>query len=174
MRASLRDVALKARPAGVAVRRYVEGMGFMCPPVLQEAEIDGVPTMVALMHGADGTAQSYHLTNLETHESRVMQPLDTIEGGAIRLYPAADVMCVAIGVESALYATANLRHPAWAVVGAGGLEAFCPPGECKRLVILAEPDADYSSQAAAYSLAKRLTASGIDCAVSIPNGAWML
>src|SRR3546814_19177081 len=61
--------------------------------------------MVGLIHGADGSGQSYHVTYLDgagkadvPSPRKVLTPVDTIPGGALRLFPPAERIWFAEGL----------------------------------------------------------------------------
>lgn len=161
-RERLRRLALSAKPAGVAVKSHLMKRNLMCPPMLQEATINGSQAMVALVHGPCGTPVTYHLTNLDTMQTHVMQTPASVEGAAIRLQDAAPVMGVAVGIETALYASRLLERPVWAVVDDDAMESFAPPDVCELLVVFGTRR--YRSQSVAYKLASELR---IESVVSI-------
>lgn len=188
-RPALRRIAKLCAPAGFGVRRYLRNRGLETPATLREANLvywDGdikrgpFRTMVALIHGADGSPQSYHLTYLDgvakadvPAPRKVMTPVDTITGGAIRLYSPAEHMGIAEGIETAIAARMLHGVPVWAAVSANGIESFVPPEICKRLTVFADNDESFTGQAAAYALAKRLNRNGIVCDVAVPErGDW--
>lgn len=185
---ALRRVARLCRPIGKDVRDYLHGRGLQPPPFLKQATLkyfgDGwdvsYPAMVGLITGPDGRAQSYHLTYLDGGKKaevpsprKVMTPVETITGAAIRLYPEAESLGIAEGIETAIAASMLHGLPVWACISAGGIESFTPPDSVKHLTIFSDNDANYTGQSAAYSCAKRLERSGITCDVRIPDlGDW--
>ena len=79
------------------------------------------------------------------------------DGGAVRLFPAAETMGVAEGIETALSASIIHGIPVWSCTGYVELVKFAPPPECKHLVIFGDSDASFTGQMAAYSLARRMS-----------------
>jgi putative DNA primase/helicase len=77
-------------------------------------------------------------------------------GGAIRLAPAAEMMGVAEGIETALAASALFDQPVWATTGEALLQQWKPPEIAKHVTIYADNDLNYVGQCAAFTLAKRL------------------
>lgn len=188
-RIALHRIASLCRPAGFCVTRYLRERGLAAVSALREARLlywhEGArlgpfATMVAVIHGATGEPESLHLTYLDgiakanvPSPRKVMTPLHTITGGAIRLFPAAETMGVAEGIETALSAAQLFNVPVWAAVSAGGVESFVPPIECQRLTIFADHDESFTGQAAAYALAKRMQRQGLSCDVVLPElGDW--
>lgn len=139
------------------------------------------PAMLATITAPDGKAVSIHRTYL--HEGRKapvaspkrLMPGLPIAGGAVRLTPVSEVLGVAEGIETALAASRLFEIPVWSCISANGLESFIPPEGVKEVVIFADNDVSFTGQAAAYSLAKRLTLKGYETEVQIPSeqGDWL-
>lgn len=132
--------------------------------------------MACMIHDAEGKAQSIHLTYLKDGkkadlpvDKKVMTPVDTITGGAIRLFEAQRVIGIAEGVETALSCAKMNALPVWATVSANGMENFEVPEGVEVVIIFADNDDNYVGQAAAFNCAKRLRGQGIECYVQIPK-----
>lgn len=171
-------VAAATRPG--IVRIYLAGRGLRtAPPVLLGHPAlpyhhDGKPwgrfaAMVAPIAGPDGGLQSLHRTYMADVPARkkVMPPVDSIRGGAVRLFPAGPALGVAEGIETAIAAHELFNLPVWAAISAGGLESFQPPADVTRLRVFADHDVNFVGQKAAYSLAQRL-AGQIEVEISVP------
>lgn len=133
------------------------------------------PALVAPIHGPDGSPQSVqHIYDAEvTPRKRILPPVDTINGGAVRLFPASEALAVAEGVETAMACTEMFGVPCWAALAAVGLERFEPPAGTSTLIIFGDNDASFTGQDAAYSLARRLRTKRpeIEIEVRIPDRA---
>ncbi|MGE7136197.1 DUF7146 domain-containing protein [Luteibacter sp. NPDC031894] len=187
-RGRLNRIREKARAAGPAVREYLAARGLECPPTLKQVrekyyqdrgdcrgEFD---VMVALVVGPDGKPETYHRTFLDGARKaavpsprKVLTPVRTINGGAVRLYRAGPHLGVAEGIETAIAAHMISGLPVWSVLNANGLETFVPPTGTERVTIFADNDSSYVGQAAAYECARRLAAPPfrLQCDVRIPD-----
>ncbi len=144
--------------------RYYEGK--------DQAGIFGA--MLAVVRDKAGEALTYHVTYLHDghkadvpHPRKIMPPLRPIAGAAIRLYPPAEHIVIAEGIETAIAAHEATGLPAWATISAGGMESFDPPAGISQITIVGDNDLSYTGQKAAYALAYRLTARKIKCNVII-------
>lgn len=130
----------------------------------QGQRLGAFPAMVAKVCNAQGGGETYHITYL-TPDGRkadvpavkkVMPPINTITGAAIRLAPAADHIGITEGIENGLAVMEGEGIACWSAVSAGGIETFDPPEGVKRVTIFADNDYNYTGHKAAYTLANRL------------------
>ncbi|OAF17847.1 DUF7146 domain-containing protein [Bradyrhizobium neotropicale] len=164
------------RPGSI-VDRYLRhrGVGLdIYPPSLRVCETDwhrddktGAtsrhPTMLAAVLNPAGKHVSTHRTFIApdgSGKANVDPARRTTgkhgSGPAIRLMPAAPLMGIAEGIETALSAAKLFRIPTWSVLSAYGIETFEPPPECQRLIVFADHDAHGRGQQAAEILRTRL------------------
>lgn len=183
-RRSLRAVQSKLQPVGDAVRDYLSTRGLEPPPGLRQARLryceDGKPTgefdaMVARVVDPAGAPLTFHVTYIQNGlkapvkaPRKLMTPLSPIRGGCVRLFPAAEELAIAEGIESALAAHAMFGRPTWAALNASMLAAWEPPTGVRRVHILGDNDANFTGQRAAYALANRLAKREIECSVHVP------
>ena len=148
-------------------------------PALPYRHDDGTvttnPAMLARVQDADGNSVAIHRTYLTVDGQKASVPtVKKIIGSlppssTVRLSEPGSTLGVAEGIETALAAFQQFRVPTWAAISAGGLEKWMPPAGTERAVIFGDNDKSYTGQAAAFVLAKRLTASGIEAEVKIPE-----
>ncbi|MDX1558995.1 MAG: toprim domain-containing protein [Marinobacter sp.] len=127
------------------------------------------PAMVAKIENAQGKTESFHITYLTkdgqkadvSSAKKILTPVNSINGCAIRLAPMAEHIAVTEGIENALAVMEGEGLPCWACVSAHGIETFEPPEGIKQVTIFADNDASFTGQAAAYALAKRLHRNGL-------------
>lgn len=119
------------------------------------------PAMVAQVIGTDGKAANVHRTWLteDGHKAaitpcRKMMPGEIPSGSAIRLFPEAEVMGIAEGIETALRCHNRFDVPTWSTISAGGMVKFRPPAIVRELWIFGDSDLSWVGQAAAFSAAR--------------------
>lgn len=182
-----RAVALRmweaARPAeGSPVARYLAGRGLTLPEraplrFLADAKHPSgkrFGCMLALLVDAKGEPAALHRTFLAPGgegKARVepqRMTLGPVRGGAVRLFPAAERLAVAEGIETALAARELLGMPCWAATSAGNLgETMALPPEVRDVVIAADHDAP--GREAAAAAARRWKAEGRAVKVALPQ-----
>jgi putative DNA primase/helicase len=120
------------------------------------------PAMLALVTNSDGEHVATHRTFLAVDglgKAKVSKPRKMAgpsgSGPAIRLMPAAPIMGIAEGIETAFSATLLFQVPVWSVLCAYGIETFEPPAECQHLIVFADNDRHDASYRAARALCAR-------------------
>ena len=72
------------------------------------------------------------------------------------------------GSKPSLRCNELFNVPVWAALTANGIKSFVPPRGLLRLHVVADNDANYVGQAAAYDLAHRLNRDGLTVEVHLP------
>lgn len=188
LKAMLRRMWGEARPVtqGDAVDTYLRnrglGMGEYPKALRTHAGLDywddgkktgNYPAMLALVSDVNGKPVSIHRTYLlDGKKAPVESPKKLAarigQGSAIRLYSASGRLAVCEGIETALAVRLARSGDVWAAISAHGMETLAVPAAVKHVEIFADNDASYTGQAAAYALAKRLTAAGREVTVWMP------
>lgn len=121
------------------------------------------PAMIAKVAGHNDRAVNVHITYLTRSGTKAdVDPPKRVmagklpDGCAIRLMPAAEIMGVAEGIESAISASLLFDMPVWACVNGGLLAKWKPPAIAHEIVIFGDNDLNYTGQARAYELANKL------------------
>ena len=174
---------------GLAGIEFGKLTGLRCHPALaywhvedgKPMSLGSHPAMIGLVTTPDGAPSTIHCTYL-THDGRkgafdparkVMPPSRPMNGGAVRLQKLEEgqVLCVAEGIETAL--SMKLHYPdccPWAVISSGNMQKFEPPNDTSNAIyIAADNDGNYTGQAAAYALAKKLSLKKIEASVLMPD-----
>lgn len=102
---------------------------------------------------------------------KMMPGAAKLGGAAIRLFPAAEKLMLAEGVETALggYLLGKGRIPVWACVSATMMQSVKLPNNVSTVYILADKDANEAGLHAAEKLKTRLEAEGRTAIVHMPN-----
>lgn len=136
------------------------------------------PALVATVEGPGGDLRSLHVTYLDNGRKasvpsprKIMPPVGTVTGAAVRLFPLAEHLGLAEGIETAIAAHELFGLPVWAALNTNGVERFEPPAGVKRVTVFGDNDESFAGQKAAYSAAERLTAKGITADVRLPERA---
>lgn len=123
----------------------------------------GKGLMVAKIVAHNDCAVNLHLTALtpqgfkaDVETPKRVMPGKLPDGCAIRLAPAAPVMGVAEGIETAISAALMFDMPVWACVNGTLLSKWIPPEVAESVTVFGDNDGNYSGHAKAYHLANRL------------------
>lgn len=154
------------------VSRYLQSRGLVSAPGLlfhrsvqyRDADGNDVGRFAAMLAPITKAGEfcAMHVTYLQDGRKAPVDPCRKIlpgkrgTGGGVALWPAAERMGVAEGVETAIAAAMIHRMPVWAALNTSMLAGFDPPAECRHLTIYGDHDANYAGHAAAYKLAHRL------------------
>jgi putative DNA primase/helicase len=138
-----------------------------------KAKIGDFPAMLAPIV-KNGKFLTYHATYLQDGRKAPLDPCRKIlpgnesnTGGACPLYPAAEWMGIAEGVETAIAAKMIFGIPVWAALNTALLAAWEPPAGVKRVSVFGDNDANFAGHAAAYALAHKLVKKGIQVEIQI-------
>lgn len=132
------------------------------------------PAIVAPITAADGKLVSAHRIWRKSDvgdKNKKLMPVPfqgALNGAAVRLFECDEELAVSEGIETGLAVHELYRLPVWATISAGGLKAFQPPQEVRRLHVFADHDRSFVGQAAAFDLAKRL-GQKIEAIVNVPD-----
>jgi putative DNA primase/helicase len=182
----LRDIQRRAQPSGIAVDGYLFARGLTPTPAVrqvsgleywEDGRLSGrFDAMVCRIVDAKGVPQSYHVTYISGQfkapvsvPRKVLPPASGIAGCAVRLFPVAEHIGIAEGIETALAASMIFRMPVWACISRGGLESFVPPLGVSEVTVYGDNDASFAGQAGAYKAAECLKRKKIRASVRIPE-----
>lgn len=140
-----RALSLAVMPSDL---RYHPGLDYFDQEV---GEVIGTyPAMVAAIRNPAGDIVSVHRTFLTSDGKKAPVPSPKrimaspakgiTRGGAIRLYPAGEVLGLAEGIETAIASQNATGIPVWACINAGGLEIVEIPQEVREVIIFADND----------------------------------
>jgi putative DNA primase/helicase len=132
--------------------------------------------MLARVDTPAGTMATVHRTYLtiDGHKADVPSPKKLMPcaidgasaGGAVRLYPARETLCIAEGIETALAVRLQSGYPAWAAISATGMAHVVLPAIVQTVLICA--DHDQPGIEAAHALANRLLREGRQVKILLP------
>jgi putative DNA primase/helicase len=179
-RRRLQRLLTEATVPGV-VGRYLRGRGLSVVPSIlkghprlmyaEEGQRPAFyPAMLAPVLDIGGRLQSIHRTYIAAvaEKKKFAPSVDTVSGAAVRLFEPTDVLGVAEGIETAIAAHEIFGVPVWAGISDCGLAKVVIPPTVGRVLIFGDHDRNYAGHKAAYVLANRLAATGIDVSVKIP------
>lgn len=179
-RRNLNRIWQAARRPGIA-KQYLEARGLR-PELLDDLKtIRGTGELwdresntrmsgvVSLVQDKKGRAVTLHriFIGYGKRWKKLMPPLGTITGAAIRLGEPHDWLSVCEGVESGLAIRQMTEGPVWCGISAHGMETMELPNGLTRLDIWADSDDSFTGQKAAYTLANRYWRGNRSCQVSV-------
>lgn len=159
-------------PAGWYLESRVQGAK-VCPdlryteaaPIPANAGGGTSPAMLAMVRDCKtGNPVTIHRTFLtlagakaDMPNPRALMPMELPEAISVRLAEAGEVLGIAEGIETALAAQAKFGVPCHAALTAGFLAKWQPPEGVRKVIVFGDCDDSYTGQAAAYTLAHRLS-----------------
>ena len=179
--------------------RYMKGRGLLSVPMatrvlrmhpalpywtLTEAgrprKLGAFPALLAMVQMPDGRPVTIHRTFLAPDGSgkapvpkpkKLMPSINDgpIAGAAVRLFPAAETLGVAEGIETAWAAHLLSGMPVWACLSTSLLRGFVPPAGVRHVVVWADHDANRAGEEAACALRASM-ASGCSVEIRLPDG----
>lgn len=172
-----------AKPS--ARSKYLESRGLeMAPGLLFADSVEyrndagevthRLPAMLAPVM-REGEFRTFHVTYLDKGAKanvptvRKILPGGPITGGGVPLYPAAEEMGVAEGIETAIAAKMLFDCPTHSALNASMLGKWEPPSIAKTVWIFGDRDRNYAGESGAYALAHRLALKGIKAIVMLPK-----
>jgi hypothetical protein len=180
LRAYLSRRGLSGVELDAEVVRFHPALGYWQRNEHDERTLVGrFPALLALVTGSEGTPVTLHRTYLTADGRKAPvaaprklmgYPGDRLAGGAIRLFPAAPVLGVAEGIETALAVHVRTGMSVWSAVSAGLLARLEPPAQTSLVVVWTDRDRSGVGEAAAHVLRERLLRRGIAVAVHLPPG----
>lgn len=145
------------------VLRFHPCLGYFIKEGTKSKKAGEYPAMLACVQGPDGLAVTLHRTYLQDGRKADLPDVKKllssgINGAAVRLFPVAEELAVAEGIEKSLAVHLATGKPVWPALNCGNMEKLWIPDSVKRLSIYGDNDADkgYDGQAAAFALARRL------------------
>jgi putative DNA primase/helicase len=183
---AINKILAGSRPVmkGDQVSQYLNGRSLykiprtiMSHPNLYESETGKYSTgMVVRIQSTSGEVISLHRTFLKDGKKvpinsprKVLSPVGSLNGGAIRLYPAKSILGLCEGIETSIAAYELFGIPIWSVMNTNGLKSFLPPKGIKNILILGDNDKNYAGQEAAFHAANKLVLKGYQVRVNIPD-----
>jgi len=141
---------------------------------LEDDSFISLPAVVSRIVGSRGFTLHYTFLDPDSADKAKVNPNKRLapgkfpESGAVRLAPAAEIMGIAEGVETALSASQLFGMPVWAATSAPALVKWDPPSDAREITIFGDNDESFAGQHAAFALAQKLTAAGYGVEVRIP------
>lgn len=169
----MRKVWNGALPIGQSVQRYLSSRGI--DPVGLRDLRQSSNEMIALLRDPTGHGVQIHRTLLTptgekagVDQPRLFMSGSIPKGSAVRLASHQGEVGIAEGIETALSAAILFKIPCWAALNATMLRQWEPPARVEYVTVFGDNDANFTGQAAAYELARRLS-SKVGISVEIPN-----
>lgn len=173
----LGDVYLKSR--GIWEHTYPTSLRYA--DKLPDGQGGLKPCLVAMVVDINGKPCSMHRTFLADdgkgkammESPRKMMPGRLAEGACIRLTDGdvPEHIGIAEGIETAMSACNMYDIPVWAVLNTSLMEKWKAPEGVKSVTIFADNDENFAGHKAAYTLAHKLSLSGIAVDLQFPSSS---
>jgi len=142
-------------------------------PALEYFNSDGArrgdhPAIVSRIRTPEGNISTFQILYL-THDGqklnapdcrKILPVIAPMKGGAIRLYEATEILCIAEGLESAMSVRVESGMPVWSAINAGNMEAIIIPESVKHVYIYSDMDKSGTGVKSAAALYHKLLMKG--------------
>jgi hypothetical protein len=159
---------LNSQPEIPAVLRYV-------PALYHPFEKRSFPALIALVQHQEHEPTSIHCVFLNPLDPTSKLAIEhrklsfgEVSGGAVRLFPAGNVLALGEGIEDCLAFTQEHGIPAWAAISTTGIENFVPPPRSMTPTLILLEDEDISGRKAVDNGAAKLAAAGYAVKIARP------
>jgi len=132
--------------------------------------------MVARITSVSGHRLGFHVTWLKdggkapvSSNRKIYKQAETISGGGVYLGEAGDAAVIGEGIETTLAGMKLTGVTGIAGINATLMQAINLPEQFQRITVMADNDANYTGQKAAYTLANRLVLEGRSVNVAVPD-----
>ena len=132
--------------------------------------------MVARITSVSGHRLGFHVTWLKdggkapvSPNRKIYKQAETISGGGVYLGEAGDAAVIGEGIETTLAGMKLTGVTGIAGINATLMQAINLPEQFQRITVMADNDANYTGQKAAYTLANRLVLEGRSVNVAVPE-----
>ena len=165
--------------------QYLKNRGLsVFPPTLryiqdcyEPATKTKLPAILATFSASDSEALTLHRTYLSQDGEKAnlknckltMTPKRNMAGGAVRLFPATEMVGITEGIETAIAVHELYNIPVWATLSTSLMISFEPPKGMKNIMIYGDSDLNFAGHRAAYILAHRLYLADYAVGVRFPE-----
>lgn len=172
--------------SGDPIMNYLQGRGLTTMPKnvrfaknlkhYHDGETNYFDAMVSRLSDINGARAGFHVTWLKDGgkapvqaNRKIYKQGDTINGSGVYLGDIGESMVIGEGIETTLAGMQITGTSGVAGLNATVMQSIQLPDVVQQILVLADNDANYTGQKAAYSLANRLVLEGRAVNVAVPD-----